>query len=134
MEVLRERYLELLESAKGKTDLVKVITGMRRSGKTTLMRQFRDTLGDSDNVIYLDLDYIDEDMDWHGLKERLHNRIEFQDVVIGTRHQDLRQIHGDQTVPTIVQGIHGTLLWRQIREVRGIPALWITACDRTIQR
>lgn len=63
MEVLRERYLELLESAKGKTDLVKVITGMRRSGKTTLMRQFRDTLGDSDNVIYLDLDYIDEDMD-----------------------------------------------------------------------
>lgn len=46
MEVLRERYLELLESAKGKTDLVKVITGMRRSGKTTLMRQFRDTLGD----------------------------------------------------------------------------------------
>lgn len=73
MEVLRERYLELLESAKGKTDLVKVITGMRRSGKTTLMRQFRDTLGDSDNVIYLDLDYIDEDMDWHGLKERIHD-------------------------------------------------------------
>ena len=72
MEVLRERYLELLESAKGKTDLVKVITGMRRSGKTTLMRQFRDTLGDSDNVIYLDLDYIDEDMDWHSLKERIH--------------------------------------------------------------
>jgi len=73
MEVLRERYLELLRSAKGKTDLVKVITGMRRSGKTTLMRQFRDTLGDSDNVIYLDLDYIDEDMDWHGLKERIHD-------------------------------------------------------------
>lgn len=73
MEVLREGYLELLRSAKGKTDLVKVITGMRRSGKTTLMRQFRDTLGDSDNVIYLDLDYIDEDMDWHGLKERIHD-------------------------------------------------------------
>lgn len=36
-EVLREGYLKRLESGKDRTDVVKVITGMRRSGKTVLM-------------------------------------------------------------------------------------------------
>lgn len=39
-EVLREGYLKRLESGKDRTDVVKVITGMRRSGKTVLMQQF----------------------------------------------------------------------------------------------
>lgn len=80
MEVLREKQLNLLSSAKGKTDLVKVITGMRRTGKSTLLRQFRDTLGKDDNVIYLDIDYIDEDMDWNDLKEYIHKGFEGNDI------------------------------------------------------
>ena len=39
-EVLREGYLKRLESGKDRTDVVKIITGMRRSGKTVLMQQF----------------------------------------------------------------------------------------------
>lgn len=76
MEVPREKQLGLLTDAKGKTDLVKVITGMRRTGKSTLLRQFRDTLGNDENVIFLDVDLIDEEMDWKGLKEYIHNGFE----------------------------------------------------------
>ncbi len=76
MEVPREKQLNLLACAKGKTDLVKVITGMRRTGKSTLLRQFRNTLGKEDNVIFLDLDLVDEDMDWKDLKKYIHDGIE----------------------------------------------------------
>lgn len=76
MEVPREKQLGLLTNAKGKTDLVKVITGMRRTGKSTLLRQFRDTLGNDENVIFLDVDFIDEEMDWKDLKEYIHNGFE----------------------------------------------------------
>lgn len=76
MEVPREKQLNLLACAKGKTDLVKVITGMRRTGKSTLLRQFRNTLGKEDNVIFLDLDLIDEDMDWKDLKKHVHDGME----------------------------------------------------------
>jgi Predicted ATPase (AAA+ superfamily) len=69
MEVIRERYLELLAAAKGKTDLVKVITGMRRIGKSTLMRQFRDTLDKSDNVVFLNLDLIFKKPDPSSLRD-----------------------------------------------------------------
>ncbi len=71
MEVLREKQLKLLQAAKGKTDLVKVITGMRRTGKSTLLRQFRDTLDDDDNIVFLDLDRLDEDLDRNGLRDRI---------------------------------------------------------------
>ena len=75
MKVLREKQLQLLESAKDKTDLVKVITGMRRTGKSTLLKQFRDTLDEGDNIIFLDLDLLDEDMDWKGLRDYIRDRI-----------------------------------------------------------
>lgn len=39
-EVIRETYLRRLLSGKDRTDTVKVITGMRRCGKTVLMDQF----------------------------------------------------------------------------------------------
>ena len=40
MEIIRHDYLQILEDASGKTDLVKVIAGMRL-GKTTVMLQHR---------------------------------------------------------------------------------------------
>ena len=46
-EVLRKTYLDRLESGRDRTDTVKVITGMRRCGKTVLMRQFAEHLRDS---------------------------------------------------------------------------------------
>ena len=60
MEIRREDYLQILESATGKTDLVKVITGMRRTGKTTVMLQHLEHLrGEGipeERICYIDLD------------------------------------------------------------------------------
>ncbi len=38
--VVRKSYLDQLVAVKNKTDLIKVITGVRRCGKSTLMDQF----------------------------------------------------------------------------------------------
>ncbi|MDR0523991.1 MAG: ATP-binding protein [Candidatus Methanoplasma sp.] len=46
-EVIRRGYLERLLSGRDRTDAVKIITGMRRCGKTTLMRQYARHLLDS---------------------------------------------------------------------------------------
>ena len=56
MQVLRKDYLTLLEAGKDQNDVVKVITGMRRSGKSTLMSQFIEKLkadGVPDDRIFL---------------------------------------------------------------------------------
>ncbi|MDR0198848.1 MAG: ATP-binding protein [Methanomassiliicoccaceae archaeon] len=45
--VLREDYLKRLRGGKDKVHTAKVITGMRRSGKSTLMQQFMDELESS---------------------------------------------------------------------------------------
>ncbi len=60
MEVLRRRYLDRLESGKDRVDTVKIITGMRRSGKTVLMKQFINTLKESgvpeERIIYINFE------------------------------------------------------------------------------
>mgnify|MGYP002623226968 CR=1 FL=1 len=56
MQVLRKDYLSFLEAGKDKNDVIKVITGMRRSGKSTLMSQFIEKLkadGVPDDRIFL---------------------------------------------------------------------------------
>ena len=44
MEIVRENYLSLLEAGKDKDDVIKVITGMRRAGKSTLLKQYAERL------------------------------------------------------------------------------------------
>lgn len=44
--ILRSQYLDTLNKLRD-TDLIKVITGLRRSGKSTLLNQFRDQIADS---------------------------------------------------------------------------------------
>ena len=55
-EVIRKRYLEQLKKFKDRKEFVKIITGVRRCGKSTLMKQFRDHLlstGISErNIVY----------------------------------------------------------------------------------
>lgn len=56
MQVLRKDYLSLLEAGKDQNDVIKVLTGMRRSGKSTLMGQFIEKLkadGVPDDRIFL---------------------------------------------------------------------------------
>lgn len=63
MFVMREGYMSLLESARGRTDLVKVITGVRRCGKSTLMDQFEMRLKDQgvpeSAILHLDLESLE---------------------------------------------------------------------------
>ncbi|MDR0340835.1 MAG: ATP-binding protein [Mycoplasmataceae bacterium] len=58
MEVLRKKYLEKLNKLKA-VDLIKVITGIRRCGKTTLLLQFIEELKKEykqEQIIYINFD------------------------------------------------------------------------------
>ena len=58
--VIRRDYLEKLMRYKDKTDIVKIITGMRRCGKSTLLRQYRDLLVrdgiDKERIVHINLE------------------------------------------------------------------------------
>ena len=54
--VIREDYLKKMIDAKD-TDFIKVVTGVRRSGKSELLHMFIDYVQDNDNnsnIIYID--------------------------------------------------------------------------------
>ena len=57
--IIREKYLKRMIDAKD-TEFIKVITGVRRSGKSTLLLMFRDYLLEnnisSENVIYINFE------------------------------------------------------------------------------
>jgi len=58
--IVRERYLEKLRAGRGDTDVVKVITGLRRSGKSVLMNQYIDELRNTgvseDDILFIDFE------------------------------------------------------------------------------
>lgn len=60
LEIPRTIYLNRLESGKDRAGIVKVITGMRRCGKTILMRQFMERIKESgipdENIIYMNFE------------------------------------------------------------------------------
>lgn len=72
----REKYLNQLIESKD-LNLIKVITGVRRSGKSTLLNQFRDYLKsqkvNEKNIIYMNF----ESAEWYNIKnyEDLYNYI-----------------------------------------------------------
>lgn len=65
--IIREKYLNQLIETKD-LNLIKVITGVRRSGKSTLLLQFKDYLTnsgiDKDNIIYMSF----ESAEWYDIK------------------------------------------------------------------
>lgn len=77
----REGYLQQLESWKDRTDVAKIITGIRRCGKSTLMMQYIESLKDSgvdeNDIIYLNLESgVAEDIaDFKDLNEYLRERL-----------------------------------------------------------
>ena len=56
----REKYLKKIRGFYDATDIIKVITGVRRCGKSSLMLTIADELVakgvSEDNIIYIDLD------------------------------------------------------------------------------
>lgn len=79
--VLRREYLEYLYGWKDRTDVAKVITGIRRCGKSTLMMQYIQMLKDSgvhdSDIIYLNLESEAGEgiEDFRDLNEFLRSRI-----------------------------------------------------------
>ena len=65
--IIREKYLNQLIETKD-LNLIKVITGVRRSGKSTLLLQFKDYLTnsgiDEDSIIYMSF----ESAEWYDIK------------------------------------------------------------------
>lgn len=63
-EIIRQDYLDRLWKSKD-IDLIKVITGMRRSGKTIIMRQFIRMLEEKgipkSRILYIDMDSLTND-------------------------------------------------------------------------
>ncbi|MDR3205667.1 MAG: ATP-binding protein [Candidatus Methanoplasma sp.] len=61
--VRRTRYLELLHAGKDAAGVVKVVTGMRRCGKSTLLDQYMDDLRNSgvsdDEIFFLNFDALE---------------------------------------------------------------------------
>lgn len=80
MEIKREDYLRVLKDSAGKTDLVKVLTGMRRTGKTTVMLQHLAYLRSSGipdgSILYIDLDLLGEEIDADRLKAMIQPCLE----------------------------------------------------------
>ena len=62
MEIIREDYLKMLASAKDMPSTAKILTGMRRTGKTTILKQYVDhlrTMGvNDDNIFHINLDLL----------------------------------------------------------------------------
>lgn len=68
-EIQRTIYLDWLRSGRDRTDVMKIVTGMRGSGKTVLMRQFMQRLIDSGvpdgNIVYLNF----ESREWQDITD-----------------------------------------------------------------
>lgn len=78
MLIRRSLYLERLKKMKGTPD-IKVITGVRRSGKSMLMRALRDELANdesSSNNVYIDLLDLENEplLEYHKLHEFIRSR------------------------------------------------------------
>lgn len=80
-KILRHQYLESLRVLKDK-NLIKVITGVRRSGKSTLMTQFQDALRKEDkkvNILAINFDSPEfrelAEKDWNGVYSFIEKKI-----------------------------------------------------------
>ena len=80
-EVIREDYLKKLDDFRDDTRFVKIITGVRRCGKSTLLHQFRDVLIESgvsaENIITINFESLNfEDiLDYRHLYDYIVGRI-----------------------------------------------------------
>ncbi|MDY0277097.1 MAG: ATP-binding protein [Acholeplasma sp.] len=76
--IKREQYLKILREARDKK-YVKLLTGVRRSGKSTLLNLFMEELAtsgvDKENIVYINFEMMQNDYLRHG--ENLHKFIDF---------------------------------------------------------
>jgi len=65
--IIRKEYMDRLRSVKDLTDTIKIITGIRRCGKTTVMEQFMEELRTEgipdEDMIYMNFEVMDNDFE-----------------------------------------------------------------------
>ena len=70
--IKREKYIERLANLRGTPD-IKIITGVRRAGKSKLLEAFRDQLSSEDgvNIVFIDLSCLENEklLEYHALNE-----------------------------------------------------------------
>lgn len=120
MEILRRHYLERLRQFLG-APAITAVTGIRRAGKSVLLRQFADSLRDERQVVYVDKESFDFDelrtardlVDFvEANSRRAQPRVVIVDEVqqIAEWERAVASLNGEQHTEVVIAGSNATLL------------------------
>lgn len=107
---VREKYLKKMRGFYHDTEIIKVITGVRRSGKSCLMEMVKDELlrrgVDPENIIFLDLD----SKAYRKIKsaDRLEDLIDSLGQADGTKYLFIDEIQNVEDFEEVVNAYRGT--------------------------
>ncbi len=109
----RENYLKKIRDFYHATDIIKVITGVRRCGKSCLMETISYELKESgipaENIIYFDLD--SKDYNKILKPEQLEQLIESVSAINGTKYLFIDEVQNVEGFETVLNGFRGTNEW-----------------------
>lgn len=109
----RENYLKKIRDFYHTTDIIKVITGVRRCGKSCLMETITYELKESgipaENIIYFDLD--SKDYNKILKPEQLEQLIESVSAINGTKYLFIDEVQNVKGFETVLNGFRGTNEW-----------------------
>ena len=109
----RENYLKKIRDFYHATDIIKVITGVRRCGKSYLMETIAYELKESGipakNIIYFDLD--SKDYNKILKSEQLEQLIELVSTINGTKYLFIDEVQNVEGFETVLNGFRGTNEW-----------------------
>lgn len=109
----RENYLKKIRDFYHATDIIKVITGVRRCGKSYLMETIAYELKESgipaENIIYFDLD--SKDYNKILKSEQLEQLIELVSAINGTKYLFIDEVQNVKGFETVLNGFRGTNEW-----------------------
>lgn len=109
----RENYLKKIRDFYHATDIIKVITGVRRCGKSCLMETIASELKKSgvpdDNISYFDLD--SKEYNKILRPEQLEQLISSVSYISGTKYLFIDEVQNVKGFETILNGFRGTNEW-----------------------
>ena len=109
----RENYLKKIRDFYHATDIIKVITGVRRCGKSYLMETIAYELKESgipaENIIYFDLD--SKDYNKILKSEQLEQLIELVSAINDTKYLFIDEVQNVEGFETVLNGFRGTNEW-----------------------
>ena len=109
----RENYLKKIRGFYHATDIIKVITGVRRCGKSCLMETIACELKESgipaENIIYFDLD--SKDYNKILKPEQLEQLIESVSDINGTKYLFIDEVQNVEGFETVLNGFRETNEW-----------------------